>query len=299
MYQQFIDQFIQSENLPERYRDDIQNWYLPLTSELELLRHKHRPAPLFLGINGAQGTGKSTLAKLLVALLQTRGLRAINLSIDDFYYSKAERQRLAQEVHPLLISRGVPGTHNMQRAESTIAGLINASAQSRVGLPAFDKASDDQVPDDQWLVHVGPCDVIILEGWFIGARAQTAAELVEPINALEREQDVDGSWREYVNEQLAERYEPLFEQLDCLIMLKAPDFAQVYEWRSLQERKLRDRVGTADKKGMDDAELKHFIQHFERLTRHCLATVPATADYVFQLDASHSIVSRSGKSNSL
>jgi len=270
---------------------------LPLTSELEILRHQHRPAPILLGINGAQGTGKSTLARLLVALLQTRGLRTINLSIDDFYYSKAERQRLAQEIHPLLASRGVPGTHNIQRVEATIAGLMNSGAQTRVGLPAFDKAIDDQVPDDQWLVHVGPCDVIILEGWFVGAHSQSAAALDEPVNELEREEDKDKTWRRYVNSQLAAGYEPLFAKLDLLIMLKAPNFEQVYEWRGLQEQKLRQRAGNGSKAGMNAVELKHFIQHFERLTRHCLATIPDYADIVFQLDAQHCVVRRSGKFN--
>lgn len=242
-----------------------------------------------IGISGAQGTGKSTLARLLAKLLSAQGLNVATLSIDDFYYSKAKRTRLAREVHPLLISRGVPGTHDMALALKTVQALKAATSSSQLILPTFDKATDDCIDSEHCPCVSGCVDVIILEGWFVGAAPQTEKELAAPANELESNQDRSGHWRRYVNRQLAGDYQKLFAQLDTLIVLQAPAFAQVYEWRELQEDKLRNQRSNAAEGVMDKAGISYFIQHFERLTRHCLATLPARADIVFLLDENHRV----------
>lgn len=289
-YQQDLDAFIQREDLPASYREDAQRWFLPLVTELVDARHE-RSGPLFVGINGAQGSGKSTLASLLAILFRGSGLNAVSLSIDDFYLSRAGRQRLAREVHPLLATRGVPGTHNTDLALETLAALRQAGGGDRIGLPAFDKAEDDCMPKTQWREVEGPLDLVILEGWFIGARPQAEVDLREPINALEAEEDPAGTWRSYVNQSLAGAYQGLFDQLDELIFLQTPGFEQVLEWRTLQEAKLRQRSGEGSAL-MTEKEIRRFIAHFERLTRHCLATLPGQADIVFSLDAHHRITGR-------
>lgn len=292
MYQQLIEDFIKREHLPLSYAEDATQWFLPLLAELEIRLVTEKTRPLIIGINGAQGTGKSTLAKLMASLLESKGFRVANLSIDDFYLSKARRCQLAEEVHPLLSSRGVPGTHDIRLALEILQQLGDASAKDNITLPEFDKAADDCVSSELCPELSGPIHVIIVEGWFIGAKPQQASELESAVNELEAMEDAEGRWRQFVNRRLAEEYQQLFSRLNLLIMLKAPGFEQVFDWRRLQEDKLR-RSNTKNTTGlMDDDQLRRFIQHFERLTRHCLDTVADRADLVFLLDKHHRISGR-------
>ena len=226
---------------------------------------------------------------MLSALLTSSGYRTVNLSIDDFYYSKAKRQELADEIHPLLRSRGVPGTHDVDLALNLIEQLCAAGSNQQITLPRFDKSLDDCRPVAACEQIQGPIDIIILEGWFVGAKAQAGDELTQAINELEINEDSDGRWRAYVNQQLAGSYQSLFEKIHILLMLQAPGFEQILEWRSLQEEKLRTLAVTNASGLMDRKAIKHFIQHFERLTRHCLRTLPDSADRVFQLNTEHRI----------
>ena len=139
--------------------------------------------------------------------------------------------------------------------------------------------------------------MILLEGWFTGAAAQSAAELEVPVNELERNEDRDGRWRHFVNQQLSTEYQPLFARIQFLIMLQAPDFGCVLKWRSKQESKLRARSGEHGEGIMDAAALSRFVQHFERLTRHCLNSLPGRADVAFRLDDKHRIAARLDKSS--
>jgi D-glycerate 3-kinase len=289
MYQQLIKDFIQQERLPSTYLLDATQYFLPLVRDVKAEIQSSRKGPFLIGINGAQGTGKSTLAKLLSALLTSSGYRTVNLSIDDFYYSKAKRQELADEIHPLLRSRGVPGTHDVDLALNLIEQLYAAGSNQQITLPRFDKSLDDCRPVAACEQIQGPIDIIILEGWFVGAKAQAGDELTQAINELEINEDSDGRWRAYVNQQLAGSYQSLFEKIHILLMLQAPGFEQILEWRSLQEEKLRTLAVTDASGLMDRKAIKHFIQHFERLTRHCLRTLPDSADRVFQLNTEHRI----------
>jgi len=289
MYQQLIKDFIQQERLPSTYLLDATQCFLPLVRELETELQSSRQGPLLIGINGAQGTGKSTLAKLLSALLTKSGHRVANLSIDDFYYSKAKRQELAVDIHPLLASRGVPGTHDVDLALHLLKQLAEAGPEQQITLPGFDKSLDDCLPVEVCEQIRGPVDIIILEGWCVGVKPQPKDKLSPAINELEGNEDSDGRWRSYVNQQLAGTYQTLFEKIHMLLMLRAPGFEQVLEWRSLQEEKLRASTAQDASALMDRKAIEHFIQHFERLTRHCLRTLPDSADHVFRLDAEHRI----------
>jgi len=289
MVDQLLQQFIEEEALPESYSEDAQRWFLPLLPQLKRAR-SDKAGPLLLGINGAQGTGKSTLAALLTKLLASEGFVVANLSIDDFYLSKAAREELAQSAHPLFTSRGVPGTHDTELLGNKIQELRTAGEQQCVAIPRFDKASDDCCPEADWPTLRGPVDFIILEGWFIGLRPQDEAELVPAVNTLEENEDSQGSWRRQVNAALAADYQEVFSKLDSLLMLRAPSFDQVYEWRKVQEDKLGARSAPGASGIMDNDSLVRFIQHFERLTRHCLSTLPEQADRVFVLDAGHRVV---------
>ncbi|MGB7654169.1 MAG: kinase [Novosphingobium sp.] len=238
----------------------------------------HGPGLLIVGLCGAQGSGKSTLAAALVAELGANGLPAATLSLDDIYLTRAERQQLASSIHPLLATRGVPGTHDVALGLQTIAALKRGEA---VALPRFDKGLDDRAPQASWPRAPAQCRVLLLEGWCVGAVPQATAALASPINALEEREDAQGIWRSYANSALAGPYRDLFCAIDLLILLAAPGWDVVAQWREEQELPLR-RARAAQ--AMDPAALASFIQHYERLTRWILEEMPQRADVVVQLD---------------
>lgn len=277
----YIDQFILDHRLPESFNDLIDDYYLPLA--LWLAQKHIRGRTLVVGICGGQGSGKSTLTDFLRLVWQQLELCSAGFSLDDIYLTRAERRQLARDVHPLLETRGVPGTHDVPLGLDTIDALCAADSRSEIPVPQFDKSTDDRAPRTDWPRQRGPVDILLFEGWCIGARPWRNAE--EPVNALERREDPDGVWRNYVNEQLAGPYRELFARLDLLLMLKVPDMACVLEWRRLQERKLRERSGG----GMSDEALERFVQHYERITRNLLEEMPARADCVFELNRDHQV----------
>lgn len=236
--------------------------------------------PYVLGLSGLQGSGKSSLANVLKAEARSRGWRTVVLSLDDFYYSRSERETLAQDVHPLLRTRGVPGTHEIELLLSVLAALPNASEKLPVSWPRFDKGRDTRMPPSRWSRAASPPRLVIVEGWALGLRPQPLAALDAPVNALERDEDADGRWRKWVNKQLR-AYQPLWRKLDALVVLQAPNWDVVRHWRSETEQALLARHAPL---AMDARAMVRFLAHFERLSRHALATLPAIADSVVEYD---------------
>ncbi len=272
-----------AEELPATYPAMAQQWLVPLAQWLAAQQSALGGA-LLVGVNGAQGTGKTTACRALEIILPTLGVTATTLSLDDFYLDRSARRLLARVVHPMFETRGVPGTHEIELLEEVLDTLV---VRSTVRAPLFDKAQDDRLPKDQWR-EVPAADIVLVEGWCVGAAAQHDAALADPTNSLEGEQDADGVWRRYVNEQLAQHYRQLFEKLHRLVMLRAPSFERVLEWRQLQEAKLAARspgVGV-----MSPEEVAQFISYYERITRHCLGEMPPRADYLLEVDDEHCIV---------
>lgn len=278
-----IAAFVRDEGLPASFAALADRLHRPLAARIAGWTAEAR-APLVVGICGPQGSGKSTLTALVAGLLAARGLKIATLSIDDLYLTKAERKRLAREVHPLLATRGVPGTHDPALGLSVLDAL---GRPGPVALPRFDKAADDRAPLTGWPRVEGPVDVVLLEGWCVGARPQPVARLAEPINALERVEDPDGTWRGFANAALAGPYAPLFARLDRLVLLTAPDFSVVRAWRGQQEARLRARLAAEGRDpalAMTEAALDLFVAHYERLTRWIAEDLPAAADVVVALD---------------
>jgi D-glycerate 3-kinase len=237
-----------------------------------------------IGLAGAQGTGKSTLAWFLSDLLTHGfGKRVVVVSLDDYYLSREERLLLAERVHPLLQTRGVPGTHAQPELLAALRQLRALAAGQSCALLRFDKATDDREPQPRMVS--GPCDLILFEGWCVGARAQPESELASPINSLEAQADRDATFRRFVNAQLAGPYATLWRELDVLVYLAAPNFEVVQVFRAEQEASLRSHAAAGAKGLMDEAALQRFVQHFERITLHMLRTTPSYADVVVQLDA--------------
>lgn len=258
----------------------IAEFYVPMA--IWLSEHV-QDGTLVFGLNGAQGTGKSTLARLLKVLLERiYGLRVAILSLDDLYLTASERQRRSETIHPLLATRGVPGTHDVRLGIRTIRALRQGKP---LALPRFDKARDERRPVAEWPRWEGPCDVLIFEGWCVGARSQRARELEEPINDLERIEDPSGDWRWYVNRELGGAYQELFSEIDLLLMLRPRDFGRVYAWREEQEQRLRD--SGAGEEIMTPGTVRRFVMHFERLTRFIWDEMPGRADALVYLGDDH------------
>ncbi len=273
-----VERLIAEERLPADYRAIVDTHWRPL-SETIAERYADSPGgrPLVVGINGAQGSGKSTLCRFLEVLLVEHNQRAATLSIDDLYLTRAERERLGREVHPLLATRGVPGTHDPALGLPVIEAF---RAGRDLELPRFDKSVDDRAPEAETVR--GPLEVLLFEGWCLGAAPQDEEALAEPVNTLEAVEDPDCAWRAWVNRALREDYSRLFAELDMLVMLKVPDFATVRRNRALQEDKLRAR--NPDAPGlMDAAALQRFLDQYERLTLHMFAEMPARADVLIEI----------------
>jgi D-glycerate 3-kinase len=253
-----------------------------IATVLALHAGRDRALPRLIGLSGLQGSGKSTLAAQLVAQARIAGIEALALSIDDFYFGRAARLRLARDVHPLLATRGVPGTHDIGLLLQTLAALQTASAEAPARVPRFDKGRDTRLPPSLWRRVARAPHLIILEGWCVGVPAQSATALRRPLNRLEREEDRDARWRGWVNMQLARHYAPLWQRLDRLLMLQAPDYAIVTRWRDEQERVLRARAAP---RAMSPAALRRFLMYYERLSRQALRTLPAIADLRVVLDS--------------
>ena len=254
--------------------------YIPLAACLAEQHEKHASTRV-IGINGAQGSGKSTLCKLLQIVLEKGFAKHVAVfSIDDIYMTRAERKTRAEEIHPLLKTRGVPGTHDVALGLHLLSELRLAVEGQVISLPLFNKAIDDRSPQEDFRQATGPIDLVLFEGWCVGAKAQREEALTTPVNSLERLEDPDQHWRRYVNDQLKGSYKILF---------KIPGMASVIEWRSKQERKLARTSGKTGREVMDTVALQRFIMHYERLTREMLAEMPDRADLVFTLNTSHQI----------
>jgi len=244
------------------------------------------PPRALVGVSGVQGSGKSTLAAQLASAARSRGVDTLVLALDDFYLGRRDRLRLAHDVHPLLATRGVPGTHDVVLLTRTLHALKNADAAHPALIPRFDKGRDTRLAPSRWRRVTRAPRWILLEGWCIGVPAESTKALERAVNALERTEDPDRRWRRWVNRQLVTEYAALWRRLDALIVLAAPSFSVVERWRGEQERALlRQRAPRA----LTPEALRRFVMHYERLSRHALSTLPAIADVLIELDAARHV----------
>lgn len=231
-----------------------------------LMRAAESPGHVpLIGISGAQGSGKTTLASAAAEALE-----AAHLSLDDVYLTRAEREALAREVHPLFVTRGPPGTHDLDLLSRTVDALRAAGPADRTPLPAFDKLEDDRRPEAEWPVFEGRPRAILIDGWMLGATPQDEAALAAPVNALERDEDPQGTWRRTANAWLQAAQPALNHAFDAILLLRAPSFEEVLDWRCEQQAGLLG-VAPGDLPADERVRLERFVAHFERITRHMLA----------------------------
>lgn len=279
-----LQRFIADEQLPQAYISLFPKLIIPMGAWL-LSEQQKLGRPLVVGIGGSQGSGKTTLTRgLRLALHHCFAVSSCILSLDDFYKPHEKRGALAKRVHPLLATRGAPGTHDVDLLMETLEALSAADSHQVTTIPAFDKGRDTRAPEEHFQHFQGRPGIIFVEGWCLGARPEPEATLAEPINALEASEDPDGLWRNYVNEQLAGPYQSLFRRFDRLFFLRAPDWDAVRRWRLRQEAKLIQRRGDDYRGHLDEGEsFERFMAHYERLTRQLLRKPPA-ADVILELD---------------
>ena len=249
-----------------------------------------RKRPYFVGLAGGQGTGKTTISSLIrIILTKYFKLNVFRISIDDFYKTRKERINLSKRVHPMLLTRGVPGTHDIDM-------MLNFFRKSkskkfkRLKLPTFNKAIDDRFSKKRWYDLKKRPDVIIFEGWCVGAKAEKNINLKKTINSMEKAKDQKLIWRKYVNEQLKTKYKNLYSQLNCLIYLKAKNFSLLQKWRLKQERKLRLKSEkNSNTKIMSKEDVLSFMQTYQRITQNMFKNTPKYASIIFNLNNNHQI----------
>ncbi len=218
-----------------------------------------------MAVGGCQASGKSTLVRVT-----GEALGAARFSLDDVYRTRAERKVLARDVHPLFITRGPPGTHDLDLADQVIEALSTAAPGDRTPIPSFDKLADDRLPPRRWPVFEGRPSAILVEGWCMGATAEDDATLATPVNGLEADEDPHAVWRRAANDALRTRYRAFFDRFARTLYLAAPSFEVVLDWRCEQEAGLMG-LAPAELPPERRAKLARFIAHYERLTRHMIA----------------------------
>ncbi len=250
----------------------------------------NKKKPLIIGVAGGQGTGKTTITSILSLILRTYfKLNVFKVSIDDFYKTRNERRILSLTKHPLLMTRGVPGTHD-HKIISNFFKKVKKKNFKNIKLPKFDKSIDDRCKKKLWYKLNFRPDVVILEGWCVGAKAQNNTKLKKPINFLEKVKDRNLIWRKYVNTQLKTNYKKLFNHLDEIVYLKSSSFKLLQEWRIKQEKKLRLNSRRKNNlKIMSKDDVINFMQTYQRITQNMFKDAPKYASIIFKLDSKHQI----------
>ena len=268
----------------------IKSFLIPLCYWISKKADKKRP--YFVGLAGGQGTGKTTISSLVqIILIKFFRLKVFRISIDDFYKTRKERISLSKRVHPMLLTRGVPGTHDINMMLGFFK-KIKSKKFKKLKLPTFDKAKDDRFNKKNWYDLKNKPDVIIFEGWCVGAKPEQNNTLKKSINFMEKTKDQKQIWRKYVNDQLKLKYKKLYSQLNCLIYLKARNFNLLQKWRLKQERKLwLNSKRKSNLKIMSKEDVLSFMQTYQRVTQNMFRFMPKYASIILNLDNKHQMKS--------
>ena len=261
--------------------------YIPISFWIEN-KYKKKGKTLFLGISGGQGSGKTTVVKILKIILKKFFKRKILISsFDDFYKTLKDRNKMSYTAHSLFKTRGVPGTHDINFVKKFFY-FIRKKKFKKIKLPKFDKSIDDRLKKKYWFSIKEKPEIVILEGWCVGAKPQSNSLIKKPINILEKYEDKNLIWRKHINGKLKREYKKLFAMIDYYIFMKIPNFSMVFKWRLLQENKLRKK-SRFKKKIMSHNEIKRFIMFYQRITLQMIKDLSKSASVVMLLNKSHEI----------
>ena len=286
--------FIKLQETPkEKFKNKekmIKSFLIPVSFWIASKTKSKRP--FIVGLGGGQGTGKTTITSIISIILKKYfKLNVFKISIDDFYKTRKERFLLSKKLHPLLMSRGVPGTHDINIMLDFFKKVKKSKFKS-LRLPKFNKAIDDRCKKKLWYLIKKRPDVIIFEGWCVGARAEKNNTLKKAINSLEKIDDLKLLWRKFVNQQLKSKYKKLYNHLNCLLYLKVKNFSLLQRWRLKQEKKLwLKNKKLSNNKIMSKKEVIRFMQTYQRVTQNMLKGAPKYASIILNLNSNHQIKS--------
>ena len=286
--------FIKSqETKADRFKNKermIKSFLIPLCFWIK--NKANKKIPYFVGLAGGQGTGKTTISSLIeIILTKNFKLNVFRISIDDFYKTRKERINLSKKIHPMLLTRGVPGTHDINLMLNFFK-KVKSKKFKRLRLPTFNKAIDDRFNKKYWYIIKNKPDVVIFEGWCVGAKSEKNITLKKTINSMEKTKDQKKIWRKYVNQQLKLKYKNLYSQLNCLIFLKAKNFSLLQKWRLKQERKLwLKSKKNFNLKIMSKGDVINFMQTYQRITENMFKNMPKYASIILNLNSNHQIKS--------
>ena len=286
--------FIKSQETPkEKFKNKekmIKSFLIPISFWIAKKAKKNKPC--IVGLSGGQGSGKTTISSIISIILRKYfKLNVFIISIDDFYKTRKERFLLSKRIHPFLMTRGVPGTHDINMMLDFFKRVKGKKFRS-LKLPKFNKAIDERYNKKLWYSLKKRPDVIIFEGWCVGAKPEKNNTLKKSVNSMEKLKDTKLTWRRYVNEQLKTKYKQLYDQLNCLLYIKSSNFTLLKKWRIKQEKKLRLKNKRSNKfKIMSDEEVINFMQTYQRVTQNMFKYVPKYASIILNLNSNHQIKS--------
>ena len=286
--------FIKSqETSKEKFKNKekmIKSFLIPISFWIASKANKKKP--YFVGLGGGQGTGKTTISSIITIILKKYfKLKVFKISIDDFYKTRNERLSLSKKIHPFLMTRGVPGTHDTKIMLDFFKKLKSKNFR-QLKLPKFNKAIDDRHKKKSWYLVRKKPDIIIFEGWCVGAKPEKNNTLKKSINSLEASNDRKLVWRKFVNHNLKSKYKKLYDQLNCLLYLKAKNFRLLQQWRIKQEKKLwLKNKRSSNKKIMSKKDVINFMQTYQRITQNMFKYTPNYASIILHLNNKHQIKS--------
>ena len=267
--------------------NNLKKNYIPISFCIEK-KYKEKRKTLFLGFSGSQGSGKTTITSILKIILKTFFKRDVCVvSIDNFYKTFNERRKMAKKIHPLFETRGVPGTHDITLLKKFLIN-IKKNKFKRFKIPKFDKSEDDRMKSKHWSKIKKRPEIVILEGWCVGAIPQSNSLLKKPVNVLESKYDKKFKWRKYVNQKLKNEYKKVFSMIDYYIFMKVPNFRMVFKWRLLQEKKLK-KMSRPNKKIMTYDQIKRFVMFYQRITLQMIKDLSKSASIVMLLKKNQEI----------
>jgi D-glycerate 3-kinase len=300
-----LGQLCREEHIEGTLERELWEIYLPFAQWIirrSSLVQQQRRGAFVLGINGAQGSGKTTINHILQLILRAGfNKKVVGFSIDDLYDTYERRLEKGKEISPILARIRGPGTHDLDLGIDILDRLIEGETTR---IPRFDKSlannQGDRVPESGWLEVTEAQDIVLFEGWNVG-------EAPFPENELDRRFEKlchavgFRQWRDYYVAKLKDTeagYAALFNRLDNLVMIRIRDFSDVYANREQAEAKLRQRIADDEKAGkstagisaMSQEEVRTFVDHYEPWTLHMLQEMPARADLVLWMGAAHRIM---------
>ena len=265
----------------------LKKFYIPISFWIEN-KYKKKDEILFLGLCGGQGSGKTTMAGILKIILKKFFKREIYVSsIDDFYKTLKDRDKISSSIHPLFKTRGVPGTHDTNLIKKFFI-YIRKKNFRKFKIPKFDKSTNDRFKKKYWHIINKRPEIVILEGWCVGAKPQSNSIIKRPVNILEKYEDKNLVWRKHINKKLKNEYKKIFSIIDHFIFMKIPNFDLVFKWRLLQENKLKKK-SQFKKKIMSYNEIRRFIMFYQRITLQMIKDLSKSASVIMLLKKNHEI----------